>query len=205
MPAPAAAMAEPLAAAIHAISRGSGAEDVGVLGGGPMGLMLASLLLTQGRSVTLADSHRERRAQARELGAHGVERLAQHQLVFEAVGRPEAWRAALGAAAPGAVVVLVGGCPLGTQVELAPAPIHYEELELRGAFHHSRAEVDRALAVLAAGEVDWQALAGETISLAVAGRAGNAQRRPGSQVGGRSTDVSGWRALSGIQCGPDLV
>ncbi len=50
LPAAGAAMAEPLAAAIHAISRGAqSASDVGVLGGGPMGLMLASLLLAEGR------------------------------------------------------------------------------------------------------------------------------------------------------------
>ena len=46
----AAAMAEPLAAAVHAVARGSDAADVGVLGGGPMGLMLAALLSAQGRS-----------------------------------------------------------------------------------------------------------------------------------------------------------
>ncbi|MGI8902152.1 MAG: alcohol dehydrogenase catalytic domain-containing protein [Solirubrobacteraceae bacterium] len=166
LPAAGAAMAEPLAAAIHALARGSDAEDVGVLGGGPMGLMLASLLAAEGRSVTLADTHRARRAQAGELGARGVEHLAAHQLVFEAVGRPAAWREAIGATAPGGVVVLVGGCPQGTEVTLPTAAIHYDELDLRGAFHHSRAEVDAALAALAAGEVDWQALARETISLA---------------------------------------
>src|SRR5437016_948284 len=44
LPAEAAAMAEPLAAAVHAINRGSEASDVGVLGGGSIGLMLAGLL-----------------------------------------------------------------------------------------------------------------------------------------------------------------
>ena len=36
---------------------------------------------------------------------------------------------------------------------------------MRGAFHHTRAEVDRALALLAAGEVPWRALAGAVVSL----------------------------------------
>ena len=101
LPAPAAAMAEPLAAAVHAVDRGSDATDVGVLGGGPMGLMLTSLLVAQGRSVTVADPHPERRAQAAELGATPADELRQHDLVFEAVGRPETWRAAAAAAAPG--------------------------------------------------------------------------------------------------------
>jgi L-iditol 2-dehydrogenase len=165
LPAPAAAMAEPLAAAIHALARGSDSSDVGVIGGGPMGLMLGSLLVAQGRSVTVADPHPERRAQATGAGARAAERVGRHELVFEAVGRPEAWRAAVDAAVPGGVVVLVGGCPSGTEVTLATAPIHYDELDLRGSFHHSREEVDRALEALAAGDVDWEQLLGETISL----------------------------------------
>lgn len=165
LPAPAAAMAEPLAAAVHAINRGTGAQDVGILGGGPMGLMLASLLIAQGRSVTLADPHPERRAQAADIGAKPATELARHDLVFEAVGRPEAWRAAAEAAAPGGVVVLVGGCPGGSEVTFDPGPLHYDELELRGTFHHSRREVDRALEALASGTVPWETLQGPTIAL----------------------------------------
>ncbi len=165
LPAAAAAMAEPLGAAVHAVDRGSEAQDVGILGGGPMGLMLAALLIAAGRSVTLADHHPERRAQASQLGAHTAARLSRHELVFEAVGRPEAWRAAVAAGAPGAVVVLVGGCPSGSEVTLDPGPIHYEELELRGAFHHAPIEVDRALAALADRVLPWEMLLGPTISL----------------------------------------
>lgn len=165
LPAAAAAMAEPLAAALHAVSRGTEAGDVGILGGGPMGQMLAALLAAQGRVVTVADHHPERRTQAVGLGAHGVAELDRHELVFEAVGRPDAWRAALAATAPGGTLVLVGGCPRGSDVSFATGPLHYDELDLRGSFHHSPAEVDRALAALAAGELDWERLLGATIGL----------------------------------------
>ena len=161
-----AAMAEPLAAALHAVSRGGDADDVGVLGGGPMGLMLAALLAAEGRRVTVADPHRERREQALALGVRATERLGSHPLVFEAVGRPEAWQSAIAAAQPGGTVVLVGGCPRGSEIEVPTDRLHYEELELRGSFHHSRAEVDRALGLLGSGVVDWRLLAGETIGLA---------------------------------------
>jgi L-iditol 2-dehydrogenase len=167
LPAAAAAMGEPLAAAVHAVARGSDAADVGIVGGGPMGLMLAALLIAEGRSVTVADPHRERRNQAAELGARGAESLDRpHELVFEAVGRPDTWRIAAGAAAPSGVVVLVGGCPVGSEVMLDPGPLHYDELELRGTFHHSPPDVDRALSALASDERLWRTLLGDTISLA---------------------------------------
>jgi L-iditol 2-dehydrogenase len=174
-----AAMAEPLAACVHAVARAgaSAGDEAAVLGGGTMGLMTARLLVSAGCDVTLADRHPERRAQAEALGARAVPslRAAAHPLVFEVVGRPEAWRAAVEAAAPGATVVLVGGCPSGTDVALPAGPLHYDELDVRGAFHHSPAEVDEALGLLASGAVDWRALAGETIGL---GDLAAALRRP---------------------------
>jgi L-iditol 2-dehydrogenase len=164
----AAAMAEPLAAAVHAVARAPGREiapDAGVLGGGPMGQMLAALLVADGRTVTLADRHAERREQAATLGAVTAEHLRDHDVVFEAVGRPDAWRAAVQACAPGGCVVFVGGCKPDADAVLPTRPMHYDELDLRGAFHHSRDEVDRALARLADGTVDWRALAAGPIGL----------------------------------------
>ncbi len=163
-----AAMAEPLAAAVHAVDRAPArtiAPDAGILGGGPMGQMLAALLVAEGRTVTLADRHPERRAQAEAAGAMSAEALADHDVVFEAVGRPDAWRAAVHACAPGGCVVFVGGCAAGSDAQLPTRPLHYDELDLRGAFHHAPAEVDRALALLAAGTVDWRTLAAGPIAL----------------------------------------
>jgi L-iditol 2-dehydrogenase len=163
-----AAMAEPLAAAVHAVARAPRrplAPDAGVLGGGPMGLMLAAVLVAEGRTVTLADRHPERRAQAEALGAMSGERLADHDVVFEAVGRPDTWRAAVQACAPGGCAVMVGGCASGSDAPLPTRPLHYDEIDVRGAFHHDRDEVDQALALLAGGGLDWRALASEPIGL----------------------------------------
>jgi L-iditol 2-dehydrogenase len=160
-----AAMAEPLAACVHAVARGTDAADVGVLGGGTIGLMLARLLVVDGRDVLVCDRHPDRRAQAQALGADAAEALGEHDLVFEAVGRVEAWQQAVAATRPGGTAVLVGGCAAGTTVELETGPLHYDEVDVRGAFHHTRAEVDRALALLAAGDVDWRALAGPVVGL----------------------------------------
>ncbi|MEA2290380.1 MAG: L-iditol 2-dehydrogenase [Solirubrobacteraceae bacterium] len=184
-----AAMAEPLAACVHAVARGSDAAGAGVLGGGTMGLMLARLLVLEGRDVTLCDRHPERRAQAEALGARPAERLAGHDLVFEVVGRPDAWRAAVGATRPGGTVVLVGGCRADSDVALPTGPLHYDELDVRGAFHHSRAEVDRALALLASGAIDWRALAGDTVGL---DDLADALRRPATGEA-RKLVVDPWR------------
>jgi L-iditol 2-dehydrogenase len=159
-----AAMAEPLAACVHAVARGTDADRAIVLGAGTIGLMLARLLVLQGRTVEVVDRHPERRAQADALGARGVaapERDAD--LLFEAAGRPEAWATAVSTVAPGGCVVLVGGC--AGDVVLPAEPLHYDEVEVRGAFHHSRAEVDRALDILASGGLDWRALAGDEVGL----------------------------------------
>jgi L-iditol 2-dehydrogenase len=177
--APGAAMAEPLAAAVHAVARGTDAPRAGVLGGGPMGLMLARLLVLQGRDVTVADRHAERREQAEALGARSAAKLEDEPLVFEAVGRPEAWQAAIAATAPGGTTVFVGGCPSGATVELPAGPLHYDELDLRGSFHHAPAEVDEALALLADGSVPWRELEGPSIGLDALGdalRSGNEGR-----------------------------
>jgi L-iditol 2-dehydrogenase len=163
-----AAMAEPLAAAVHAVARAPQrpiAPDAGVLGGGPMGLMLAAVLVAEGRTVTLADRHPERREQAEALGAMSAERLADHDVVFEAVGRPDAWRAAVQACAPGGCAVMVGGCASGTDAQLPTRPLHYDEIDVRGAFHHDRHEVDEALGLLAGGALDWRSLASEPLGL----------------------------------------
>jgi len=160
-----AAMAEPLAACVHAVGRGVDAVDVAVLGGGTIGLMLARLLVLEGREVVVCDRHPERRAQAEALGARSAPELGTHDLVFEAVGRVEAWQQAFAATRPGGTVVFVGGCPSGTTIELPTGPVHYDEVDVRGAFHHTRDEVDRAIELLAAGDVDWRALAGAVVGL----------------------------------------
>lgn len=162
-----AAVAEPLAACVHAVARGGAAERCAVLGGGTMGLLLAQVLATEGRDVTVADRHEARRAQAAGLGVRAVDALpaSGFPLVFEVAGRPEAWRAAFEATAPGGCVVLVGGCPAGTEVSLPTGPLHYDEVDVRGAFHHDRAEVDHALQLLASGAVRWEPLVAPAMGL----------------------------------------
>ena len=137
--------------------------------------------------MTVADPHPERRAQAEALGAPPPPTSSSPTpLVFEAVGRPDAWRDAVRRPHPAAWWCSSAAARRAATCRFRPAPLHYDELDLRGAFHHDRDEVDRALGLLAAGDVDWRAFAGEPIGLdGLAGALAPPVRRAGAQAGGR--------------------
>ena len=198
-------MAEPLAAAVHAVDRAPAralAPDAGVLGGGPMGQMLAALLVAEGRTVTLADRHPERRAQAEAAGALRAERLADHDVVFEAVGRPEAWRAAVEACAPGGCVGARRRLRRRQRRRAADRPAALRRgRRARRLPPRARARSTRALALLAAGAVDWRALAAGPIGLDDLPRAlaapAAARRASGSSSRSPVTPVGAVAALAG--------
>jgi L-iditol 2-dehydrogenase len=149
-----AAMAEPLACAVHTAERyGDGRPlVVVVLGGGVQGTLLTALLTRAGHRVHLADPHPERRERALRFGAAEAHEPgaapAGADLVLEAVGRPESWAAAVALARPGGEVVFHGGCAPGTVVGLPAGPLHYQELTLRGSYHHTPDSFRAALELL---------------------------------------------------------
>ncbi|MFN3928813.1 MAG: zinc-binding dehydrogenase, partial [Thermoflexus sp.] len=89
-----------------------------------------------------------------EVGAMLVRALGElPDVVIEAVGRVEAWEAAADLVRPGGRVILFGGCPVGTRASFDTARLHYQELTLRGVFHHHPRFVRAALNLLAAGQI----------------------------------------------------
>jgi L-iditol 2-dehydrogenase len=121
------ALIEPLAVAIHAVDLahiGAGAR-VGVIGCGPIGLLLVSLCRAAGATtITASDPHRHRLDAAIHMGAsHAIEATGSgddavamlattlgrgFDVVFDAAGDPEAVDTAIETARPGGLVVLVG-------------------------------------------------------------------------------------------------
>jgi L-iditol 2-dehydrogenase len=185
-----AAMTEPLACAVHSAGRcGARAGDIVlVLGGGAQGQFLTGLLARRGCRVHLADPHAARRERAGRLGAEATHPAPRDDadaaalrrslpdglgadVVVEAVGRPETWRLAAALARPGGEVVLHGGCPAGTEVTLPTGPLHYEELTLRGSYHHTPRAIREALDLLASGDPPFAELVGEPLELADVPRA----------------------------------
>jgi L-iditol 2-dehydrogenase len=190
-----AAMTEPLACAVRSAERCTAAAGdlVLVLGGGVQGQLLAGLLARRGCRVHLADPHPERRERARRFGAEAAHRAPRDDAgaqvlraslpggrgadaVLEAVGTPQAWRAAVMLARPGGEVLLHGGCPPGSDAILPTGPLHYGELTLRGSYHHTPGAVRAALALLAAGELPAGELLGRPVALADVGEALRTER-----------------------------
>lgn len=180
-----AAAAEPLACAVHT-ARGcgrGGARETLILGGGVQGWFLTALLSRAGNRVTLLDPHPERRARALGAGASAVHPVPRGAaaldrmrrslgegegaaLVVEAVGRPEAWEMAVALAGPGGEVVLHGGCPAGTRIDMPTGPIHYSELMLRGSYHHTPDAFREAISLIAAGDIPVGLLLQRPVGLA---------------------------------------
>jgi L-iditol 2-dehydrogenase len=61
------------------------------------------------------------------------------------------WEQAVDAVGRGGCVVFFGGCAPGTTVRLDTRRVHYEELTLLGAFHHTPATIQRAVTLLESG------------------------------------------------------
>jgi len=157
-----AAMTEPLACCLRGVERAEvePGRTVAVLGPGPIGLMLCAAAKDAGAHVVAVGGRAERRELAREFGAEpGDGRGAD--VVIEAVGSPEAWRDALELVRPGGTVVFFGG----REVAVDTFRLHYEELTLRGAFHHTPRHVRAALAFLASGAHPWERLVTHRVGL----------------------------------------
>ncbi len=157
-----AALMEPLACALHAVSSIEAGQTVAVLGPGPMGLLLCACLKDAGAEVLIAGGTRERRALAEQFGAReGDPREAD--VVVEATGKPKGWRDAVNTVRRGGTVIFFSG--IGDEIELDSRRIHYDELTLRGVYHHTPQTVRAALAFLASGAYPWPALLTHEISL----------------------------------------
>jgi L-iditol 2-dehydrogenase len=159
-------MVEPLACCLHGVDRAGvrPGDRVAVLGGGPIGLMLCACIADAGGRPEVVGGRAERRALVPLFGGQtGDGRGAD--VVVEAVGSERAWADALELVRPGGTVLFFGGLPREAQVPVAAYRLHYEELTLRGAFHHTPRTVRAALAFLASGAYPWERLVTHRVRL----------------------------------------
>ncbi len=85
--------------------------------------------------------------------------------MIEAAGTAESWALALELVRPGGTVLAFGGLPRDARIEIDPFRIHYEEVTLRGAFHHTPRHVRAALAFLGSGAYPFERLITHQVGL----------------------------------------
>jgi L-iditol 2-dehydrogenase len=160
-----AALVEPLACCLHGVERAAieAGDDVAVLGPGPIGLMLCACVADAGGRPVVVGGRSERRALAATFGAR-LGDGAGAAVAIDATGVADGWRDAVQLVRPGGTVVLFSGLPRG-ETPMDTYRLHYEELTLVGAFHHTPRTVRAALAFLASGAHPWERLLTHEVSL----------------------------------------
>ncbi len=161
-----AAFAEPLACALGGIERArlQSGQTVVIFGAGPLGCLLGMVAAGRNARVILVGKAGWRLEQVKQLKiAECVDATATPDPVpalraliggrgadvtIDATGRPEVWEQAIATAGRGGTVVFFGGCAPGTTVSLDTRRVHYEELSLVGAFHHTPDLIRRAMQLL---------------------------------------------------------
>ena len=153
-----AALAEPLAVAMHAVRLAGDVtgKRVLVIGAGPIGLLVVAAAVDAGATeIGVSDLRPEPLARAVTLGATEPVLVGQdtiddesYDVVFECSGVGVSVNQAIRAARRAGIVVQVGTLP-NAEIGVNLAPMLSKELSLLGAFRFST-EIDNAIAMLAA-------------------------------------------------------
>ncbi len=161
-----AALVEPLACCLHGVERAelNGGERVTVLGAGPIGLMLCACIRDAGASPVVVGGRPERRELVPAFGGVPGEG-AGADVVIDAAGTATSWGQTLGLVRRGGTVILFSGLPRGERVAFDAYKLHYEELTVRGSFHHTPGTVRAALAFLSSGAYPWEKLITHRVTL----------------------------------------
>lgn len=168
-----AAFAEPLSCCIHGLDRAQvrAGEAALVIGAGPVGIMLAQLLMVSGAGfIGITDRNKKRLQIAEELDlmvltGGDLRRLkGQMDVVFEAAGTKSAEALALQYAGPGGRVVFFGKPAVGESLPLSPSLVFEKELTLLGSLLNPFT-MSRAIEVLEADMLYLEELISHRISL----------------------------------------
>ena len=173
-----AAFVEPLANVAHGIERTEikPGQTVGIIGLGPIGLMLTRLAKLKGAKVIVAGRNPMKLELAKTFGGadatidlnlepdperafknHTVEGRGL-DVIIEAVGLPELWERTFKLVRKGGTVHLFGGCKSGTSVNIDTHKLHYDEIRVIGVFHHTPQYVKKSLELIASGQIDVKKL-----------------------------------------------
>jgi (R,R)-butanediol dehydrogenase/meso-butanediol dehydrogenase/diacetyl reductase len=163
MPLRVAALAEPLAVALHGLTRGGVAagQRLLVVGAGPIGTLSVAAARARGvEDIVVSEPHAKRRELAQRLGADIVDPSELHtpampgeivpepfDVALDCSGNPAGMEAALGQLARGGTLVLVGAGMRRPKFD--NNRILLNELTITGAFVYDADGFERALELLA--------------------------------------------------------
>jgi L-iditol 2-dehydrogenase len=161
-----AALVEPLACCLRGVERAGVEQDhtVAIVGAGPIGLLLSACVADAGGRPVVVGGRQERRELVPLFGGEAGEGEGA-DVVIEAAGTAEAWQRAVELVRPGGTAVFFGGLERGVELRVDAFRLHYEELTLRGSFHHAPRHVRAALAFLASGARPWERLITHRVGL----------------------------------------
>ena len=166
-----AALAEPVGCCVQALeaSHVAAGDSVLVVGDGPMGLINAAVARACGaRPVILAGMTPHRLAVAREHYADAVVDVSDSDLdrcvaaltggrgadvVIVAVSSAEAVESGLEALRPGGLLNVFAGVPQNTTLLLDLRHVHYQQIHVTGSFGVGPGHVQKALHLLASGQI----------------------------------------------------
>ncbi|KAB1642703.1 zinc-dependent alcohol dehydrogenase [Gulosibacter chungangensis] len=172
-----AALVEPLAVALHAVRRSGFAigQTAVVLGAGPIGLLVTTLLAAAGASeITVVEPSPTRRKYALQQGAQYVidpnavdtvdhfDQAGQPDYVFECSGVAELVGIAIRIVRKRGVVTVSGFSRRPPQ--FAAADLLHKEVSLMGSFIYTH-EFAEAISLLASGKIDARPLISGIVSL----------------------------------------
>ena len=187
------AVIEPLAVAVHDVRR-AGVElgdRAVVIGGGPIGLLVALAARLDGAEVTVSEVNSFRLEKAKSLGFHALDPTKEDlpgfvetwtngagaDVVFEVSGHP---------AGAEVMTEIVRGrgtiCVVGIHAQPPPVNLHrffWRELSLIGCRVYEPVDFERAIRLAASGAVDLQAMVSAVYPLADAAQGFEQMQRGG--------------------------
>lgn len=167
-----AALIEPAAVAVHDVRRGrvQAGEDVLVIGGGPIGMLVAMVAKNAGANVTVSEINTHRLAMATKLGINTVnpadtdaaKTILENtnnkgaDVVFEVSGTQSGVDLMTAAVASRGRVVMVAIHATKAEVDLFQ--FFWKEIEMLGARVYEPADYDTAIELVASGGIDAKEL-----------------------------------------------
>lgn len=176
------ALAEPLACALHGVDRIGirEGEDVLIIGGGALGLILTQLVVNGGAGkVFVSEPYREKRDLALGFGASRVIDPVNEDLlevikketdgkgvdvVIEAVGSGKTILQAINAVGDGGRVLFFGVAPEDAKIDISPFEVYRRELTLLGSFVNPFT-MERAVSLISSRRINLYPLISDIIPL----------------------------------------